>query len=138
MELQLTNSRGLPGAVRGVRRAIYLVLALLFLGLGLAGAVLPVLPTTPFLLLMSYFLVRSSPKLHARVMRLPVVGRFLRDWEEKRGVRTRVKIIAVVTVLSLVGASLLVSTLPLLAKLVIIALAAVGLTVVWRLPTIAD
>ncbi|MDA7980265.1 MAG: YbaN family protein [Pirellulales bacterium] len=124
--------------VQGIRRAVYVGLALAFLAIGLVGAVLPGLPTTPFLLLTSYFLVRSSPALHARVMRIPVVGRFVNDWREKRGVRPRVKLLAVVTVLAVVGCSLALSVLPAFLKFVITGLAAVGLTVIWRLPTIAD
>ncbi len=127
-----------PGQVRGIRRVVYVVLALLFLGLGLLGVALPGLPTTPFLLLMSYFLVRSSPRLHDRVVAMPMVGRILRDWQESRGIRLRVKLIATAMIAAVVAVSLLSQTLNTPAKTVIVLLVATGLTVIWRLPTIRE
>ena len=124
-----------PGQVRGIRRVVYVVLALLFLGLGLLGVVLPGLPTTPFLLLMSYFLVRSSPRLHDRVVAMPLVGRLLRDWQESRGIRLRVKLVATGMMAAVTSVSLFSQTLNTPAKTVIVLLVATGLAVIWRLPT---
>ena len=78
------NGNRQPEQVRGIRRVVYITIAILFLGLGLVGVLLPGLPTTPFLLLMSYFLIRSSPWLHERVIQLPVVGGPIRDWRSGR------------------------------------------------------
>src|SRR5688572_19661559 len=50
----------MPARVHGWRKVVYLLLAGLSLSLGLLGVLLPGLPTTPFVLLGSYFLVRSS------------------------------------------------------------------------------
>lgn len=129
-----------PAAVQvsGLRRVVYIAVAFAFLGLGFLGAFLPGLPTTPFLLLTSYFLVRSSPRLHAKVTRMPIVGRFLNDWREKRGIRPRVKLLAAVIVLAVLAASLSISLLPTAWKVVIAGLGAIGLTVIFRLPTIRE
>ena len=132
------NGNRQPEQVRGVRRLAYLVLAVLFLGLGVLGIALPGVPTTPFLLLMSYFLIRSSPRLHDRVVRMAIVGGPIRDWEEKRGVRIHVKVIASLMVLAIVGASLYSQTVYLPIKVTVVVLAAVGLAVVWLLPTIKE
>ena len=75
-------------------RALYLSLAGLFFVLAVLGVFLPVLPTTPFLLLTSWCLVRSSPALHARLRRSPLFGPLLADWERHHGVRLYVKISA--------------------------------------------
>ena len=48
--------------MKKIIRAIYLVLAFLFLGIGIAGIVLPILPTTPFLLLTAALFAKSSEK----------------------------------------------------------------------------
>ncbi len=137
-ELAREASANTPRQVTGIRRAVYVIAGCGFLALGILGAFLPGLPTTPFLLLTSFFLVRSSPALHARVMRLPVVGQFLNDWRENGGIRPRVKVLATATVLAVVGLSLALSIAPLIFKVVISGLAMVGLTVIWRLPTLPD
>jgi len=125
-----------PIPVRGIRRLIYLALALLFLVLGLIGIVLPGLPTTPFLLFMSYFLIRTSPQLHDQIIRWPLVGKPIREWEEKRGVRPHIKILACLMVAILVTISMVSNSFGFPIKVSIGVLAAIGIFVVWRLPTI--
>ncbi len=110
----------------------------MFLGLGIAGIFLPVVPTTPFLLLTSFFYVRSSPRLYRWLRDSQLFGPFLRDWERYHGVRPRVKVVAVVVVLTTVSASFLARGVPDFARVVLIIAAAIGLTVVARLRTIPD
>jgi uncharacterized membrane protein YbaN (DUF454 family) len=127
-----------PMAVRGVRRLVYVMLGWLFVGLAAAGAVLPLLPTTPFVLLASYFFVRSSPRLNAWLLRSRWFGRLLNDWQQHRGLRPHVKVNAVLVICTVVplGAYLGSVTGWTLAALVFLTL--VGLTVVVRLPTVRD
>ncbi len=122
--------------VQGVRRLVYLLLGIVFTGLAIAGALLPVLPTTPFLLLASACFVRSSPSLNRRLLRSPLLGPFLRDWQKYRGVTLRVKIVAVVFLLLGVGASVWFGALPWPLVSLLLLLAVVGLVVVMRLPLI--
>lgn len=130
---QLSKAR--PAAVSGLRRPLYWIGAAFFFALAMLGVVLPGVPTTPFLLLMCYFLIRVSPALHARALRWPVVGEPLRDWHQKRGVRMHVKCLAIAMVSLFVGATLLLSALATPAKVVVAAAAVCGVYVVVRLPT---
>src|SRR5262245_16209580 len=88
-----------PPQVRGLRRWLYVALGCAFVGLGTLGVFLPVMPATPFFLLASWFFVRSSPRLHAWLLRSRVVGPFLRDWHRHRAIRPRVKYVACATVI---------------------------------------
>jgi uncharacterized membrane protein YbaN (DUF454 family) len=117
-------------------RALYLTAATLFVGLATAGLFLPLLPTTPFLLLASWCLVRSSPRLHARLLASPLFGPMILDWERHRGVRLHVKLSALAVLALAVGFGLASERLGLPLKFLLAALAAIGATVILRLRTI--
>ncbi|MCC6408571.1 MAG: YbaN family protein [Planctomycetes bacterium] len=119
-------------------RPLYLILAGLFFALAIAGALLPVLPMTPFLLLTSACLVRSSPRLHAKLRGSKLFGPLLRDWEERRAVRREVKWAAAATMLVAVTATLVFADRSLPVQLVTVGLAAIGLTVILRLRTLDE
>jgi uncharacterized membrane protein YbaN (DUF454 family) len=128
----------LPARAQGWRRALLLVAAVATLTLGLLGIVLPGLPTTPFVLLASYCLLRSSPAMHERLIHSRLFGGVLRDWHLHRGIRPHIRYKASVVVLLVVGASLTFTNLPVGAKLAIAAVAACGIAYVWRLPEVAE
>jgi uncharacterized membrane protein YbaN (DUF454 family) len=117
-------------------RALFRVAGLGFVGIAALGVALPLLPTTPFLLLACWCFTRSSPTLHRWLVRSPVFGPFLADWQRHRGVRPHVKVTAV-TLMALVGAiSAASGQLPAWALALLVALLATGATVVIRLPTV--
>ncbi|WP_353065324.1 YbaN family protein [Arcanobacterium hippocoleae] len=62
-------------------RIIYLLCGFIALGLATLGVILPLLPTTPFLLLAVFCFARSSEKLHAYVLNHQVFGQYLRDYQ---------------------------------------------------------
>lgn len=76
-------------------RYIYLTLGLFFVATGIIGAFLPVLPTTPFLLLAIWCFSRSNPRLEAWLLNHPRYGPPLRAWRRDRVVPRKAKISAV-------------------------------------------
>lgn len=68
----------------------------LSLGLGALGAVLPVLPTTPFILLAAACFARGSDRWHDWLRSHPRFGFLVRDWEEHRAIRTSAKRTAII------------------------------------------
>jgi uncharacterized membrane protein YbaN (DUF454 family) len=128
----------MPERVHGWRQAVYLLLAAAALALGVLGIVLPGLPMTPFLLLGSFFLMRSSARLHKRLMTSRLFGGVLRDWHLHRGLRPHVRARAVAVVAIVVAVSLAVARPTAPVATLIVSLAACGLFVIWRLPRLQD
>ncbi len=107
----------------------------LFVGLGIMGVVLPLLPTTPFLLLAAACYAHSSERFYVWLLTNRVFGQYLRDWRENRGIplMTKIWIIAVMLCTMAVTAIFFV---PLLPVQVILMAIAVGVSVyIWRQPT---
>lgn len=86
-------------------RALWLGLGGIFLGLGLLGVVLPVLPTTPFLLLAAGCFARSSPRLHRWLLAHPVFGPPIRNWEENGAISRPAKRLAVGSMVAVLAVS---------------------------------
>ena len=119
-------------------RPVYVVLGVLCVVLGAAGVVLPVLPTTPFLLLASYCFVRGSPALDARLRRTAVFGPLIDDWERHRALGRRTKATAFVGMALGVTVSIVAAwpSVPIIAA--VVALSAWGAIYVARIPTRPD
>lgn len=120
----------------GLRRRLYLVAGLGCVGLAYLGVLLPGLPATPWVLLAGWCFGRSSPRLHRWLRRSPVFGRLLRDWEEHRGIRRPVKVLAVGLIAVVVTTSVVSGRLPVWARWVVGGAAAVGVgVIVFVVPT---
>jgi len=61
------------------------------LGLGILGVVLPVLPTTPFILLAAACFARSSARFHDWLLRQPIAGPIIQEWQTHRSMPRRAK-----------------------------------------------
>lgn len=79
-----------------IKKYILAGLGSIALALGIIGIFVPVLPTTPFLLLASFCYVRSSKRLHGWLMNHRVFGRYLENYITHRAVKRSVKIYALV------------------------------------------
>ena len=76
-------------------RALWFALGGANLALGVLGALLPLLPTTPFIILAAFCFAKCSPALHARLLRSPTFGPAIRNWRERRAISKRGKIASV-------------------------------------------
>ncbi len=88
-----------------LKRAIFLVLGCLCLGLGCVGIVLPILPTVPFFLATLFCFAKSSEKLHSWFLGTKFYKKHLESFVQKKGmtVSTKAGILTSVTALMAVG-----------------------------------
>lgn len=80
--------------MKSIGKTILAAGGLISLGLGIAGAFLPLLPTTPFLLLAAYLFARSSSSLHGWLMEHSVLGPVITNWERHGAISVPAKITA--------------------------------------------
>lgn len=87
-------------------KILLFVAGLLSLALGVAGIFLPVLPTTPFMLLAAACFLKSSPKLYQWITTHPVFGRYIRLYLKYKGVTIRSKVISITMLWGVMGLSI--------------------------------
>jgi len=78
------------------RRHLWMAFGWAALGLGALGVLLPLLPTTPFLILSAYCFSRSSERLHAWLLNHRILGPPIENWRAHRAVSGRAKLSALV------------------------------------------
>ncbi|RXZ28699.1 DUF454 domain-containing protein [Fusobacterium necrophorum] len=78
-----------------VKRNILLGIAWISLILGGIGIFLPLLPTTPFILLSAFCFQKSSERFHQWILNSPIFGKYIRDYQEQKGITLKNKIVAV-------------------------------------------
>ena len=79
------------------------ILGLFFVALAVLGAALPVLPTTPFLILAASCFAKSSPRLHKKLLDNRVFGPLIRDWHDHRSIPKKGKVIAIISMIAAVS-----------------------------------
>jgi len=116
-----------------LKKTIFIVGGTISLGLGAIGIILPILPTTPFLLLSATCYYKGSERMHRWLLNNKLFGNYIRNYKEGKGIPLKGKIIA----LFLLWTTICYSTLFLVNILVIqIILFAVAIAVTAHVVTI--
>jgi uncharacterized membrane protein YbaN (DUF454 family) len=116
-------------------RALFLVLGTVFLGLGALGLVIPVLPTTPFVLLAAACYLRASTRLHQRLVHSRTFGPTIVAWQEHGAIPPRAKAVAIAMVILTFGFSIGFAVEPPLMRASLAALGIILVTWLARRPT---
>ena len=124
-----------PGARHRVTAYLWLIAGWISLGLAVLGAILPGLPTTPFVLLAAACFAKGSPRWHAWLLANRWLGPMVRDWEANHSLPLKVKCLASVMMTLMVGLSAWRLAARPGLQVLILGLAVVGMLVVWRIPT---
>ena len=76
---------------------LFATFGIISLGLGILGIFLPLLPTTPFLLLSAWLFSKSSDRLYHWLLNHRIFGDYIRSFKEDRAISLRIKIVALTT-----------------------------------------
>ena len=88
-----------------LRRVLLVSVGVLSVGLGVVGIVVPLLPTTPFLLLAAACFVRSSDSLYRWLITQRILGPYIRNYREHRAVTWQAKAVTLVLLWAVIGYS---------------------------------
>ena len=102
----------------GPARWLLIVSGFVCVGLGAIGVVLPLLPTTPFLLVAAACFARSSPRFYRWLLTRPGVGPAIRQWRDTHTIPGRAKASAIIMIVLVGGSSIVFFVGNLLAKLI--------------------
>jgi len=123
-------------------RTLWLIAGTICVVLGAIGIVLPILPTTPFLLAAAACYYKSSPRMHRWLLNNKWFGEYIRNYQEGKGLTIKTKITALSMLWITIGVStvfmlnrLLPEQLVLPMQLIMIAVAIAVSTHILRLPT---
>lgn len=75
-----------------MKKNLFLFLAWFFVLLGVVGIVVPILPTTPFLLLAVWLFSKSSQRFHQWILNHKILGEYVRSYQNGEGVSVKIKI----------------------------------------------
>ncbi|RKZ96543.1 MAG: DUF454 domain-containing protein [Gammaproteobacteria bacterium] len=116
-----------------VKHYLLICLGWLFVILGAIGAVLPLLPTTPFLILALACFAESSPRFHKMLLNNKWFGPPLAQWENSHTVRKKVKFKAMGLIIATFGISILILSGRTGLQLMLVCFCLILLWFVWRL-----
>jgi uncharacterized membrane protein YbaN (DUF454 family) len=116
-------------------RGLMIALGWTSLAVGALGVLLPLLPTTPFVLLAAFFFSRGSKRLHRWLTGHPRFGRYVRDWEAEQVIPPVGKYASTVMMVPSVGWAAATRDIPLLPLVLMLATVAAVLWFIWTRPS---
>ena len=94
------------GALRESARAIWVLVGLIALALGAVGVFLPLLPTTPFILVAAFAFANSSERLHTWLVEHNVFGPLIENWRRYGAISRSAKVAGVLSMVAVVALSI--------------------------------
>lgn len=109
--------------MKRIKKILLILIGVIAMGLGLLGVILPVLPTTPFLLLSAACFIRSSERLYNFLITNKYFGQYIKDYREGKGIPKKTKVIALLMLWTTILSCLIFFIDKLIVRLVIFAIA---------------
>jgi uncharacterized membrane protein YbaN (DUF454 family) len=114
-----------------LKRQLLLAAGTLSLAIGIAGIIIPLLPTTPFLLLAAGCYLRSSQKFYNWLMGNRWLGAYIRNYIEGRGMPLKVKLFTIALLWATIGVSIWLTAKPIVTIILLIVAVGVSLHIIF-------
>jgi uncharacterized membrane protein YbaN (DUF454 family) len=118
---------------KDIQKKLQMILGWFFVLLSVIGLLLPILPTTPFLILALALFANSSPKFHQMLLDNRWFGDILKQWESNKTVTRRIKVKATLLVLVSFSFSIFLMRESWILQTMLVAIAVTLLVYIWRL-----
>ncbi len=115
-------------------RVLLIICGFLSLALGIIGILLPILPTTPFILLAALCFAKSSQRFYQMLLNNRFFGLIITEWESKHCIRRSVRYMALGSIVFTFGLSIFFLLDDLLIRIVLLLVAITLLFFLWRVP----
>ena len=116
-----------------VTNHLLIVLGWFFVLVGIVGVIIPILPTTPFMILAAAIFARSSPRFHQMLLNNRWFGKVLRDWEERGVLARSIKRKATLLIVLTFSISIAILYEKSVLQLMLVGIAATLLFFLWRI-----
>jgi len=134
--LHPSAQRGIPSEHRSrLLRGLFLILGTIALILGVLGIFLPLLPTTPFILLAAACYARGSRRFYEWLLAQRTFGPIVHEWQQHRAIPYKTKVTAVVLMSLTLGASILFFVKPMWLQAVLAIMGTVLAAWLYRMPS---
>jgi len=118
-----------------VKKLIYFYLGLFFLVLGFIGVLLPVVPTTPFILLAAFCFSKGSEKFHNWLLKNRIFGKMIQEWEEHKVISLAGKRAATLGIITLGTTTLIIAPVGIAIKSIVVVILVMVLIFIWTRPS---
>lgn len=89
--------------MKALKKPLLLGTGWMCVGLGGLGIIMPLFPTTPFLLVAVWAFSKSSPEMAEKIRNHPIAGRYVRDWQDEGVIPVGAKIVAITMMAAMLG-----------------------------------
>lgn len=110
-----------------MKKKLVIILAVGCIVLGTVGIFIPLLPTTPFLLLAAWLFLKSSPKLYTWLVHNRIYGMYIKNYVERKAVPLKIKLFTIIVLWGVIM-STVVFTIELLWLRIVLIVIAIAVT----------
>lgn len=121
--------------MKPLNKYLFLSIGLICMALGFLGVFLPILPTTPFMILAAFCFSKSSERLHNWLLERPHIGKLILDWQNDGVIRKKAKVASTLVIVPLFSYTLIFVQVSIFVKVLLVLIGLGVLYFIWSRPS---